>query len=182
MRRLAAVAPERARSLGEDVVAAGARAFSDDDIEVVRALEDQLRYLSDNPRTIKRAVNLYRFHRFAAFARQASTLPLEAATPEQIGRWIVVIIRWPDFVRWIQAQREQAGSQADERALSESSDPAARVGAIAQRSDTSQVFAEELARQGIHGAWTRDIELWEFLRETTSPNLTLDLAGPRGLG
>jgi hypothetical protein len=171
--RLAAVDPDQARALGEQVVSEGARAFSDNDPEVVQALADQMRYLSDNPRTIKRAVNLYRFHRFAAFARQASTLPLEVATPEQIGRWIVVIIRWPHFVRWLQAQRDEGPSPGR--------DPAARVLKLARDADTPEEFEKELGGRGIDASWTNDAELWEFLRSETGPSLTLDLAGPRGL-
>jgi hypothetical protein len=171
--RLAAVSPDKARALGERVVTAGARAFSDNDPEVVQALADQMRYLSDNPRTIKRAVNLYRFHRFAAFARQASTLPLEVATPEQIGRWIVVIIRWPHFVRWLQAQRDEAAPQGE--------DAAARVLVLAGETDSPVLFESKLADQGITASWTNDAELWEFLRDQAHPELQLDLAGPRGL-
>jgi hypothetical protein len=171
--RLAVVDPDRARVLGEEVVAAGARAFSDSDPEVIQALADQIRYLSDNPRTIKRAVNLYRFHRFAAFARQASTLPLEVATPAQIGRWVVVIIRWPNFVRWLQAQGDQGGSAGQ--------DPAARVLALAGEIDTPEAFTEALAGAGIEASWIDDEELWQFLRAETPPDLKLDLAAPRGL-
>jgi hypothetical protein len=164
--------PESARALGEQVVAAGARAFSDNDPEVIQALANQMRHLSDNPRTIKRAVHLYRFHRFTAFARQASTLPLEVATPEQIGRWIVVIIRWPHFVRWLQAQREEGASGQD---------PAAQVLALAAMAKTPQEFTEALNDNGIDASWTDDVELWEYLNADTHADLKLNLAGPRGL-
>lgn len=139
--RLAAVAPDRARSLGEQVVSAGARAFSDSDPEVIQALADQIRHLSDNPRTIKRAVNLYRFHRFTAFARQASTLPLAVATPEQIGRWIIVIIRWPHFVRWLQTQRDEGAAEGD--------DPAAQVLGIAGSAADARAFTAALRDAGL---------------------------------
>ena len=171
--RLAAVAPDRARALGEQVVAAGAQSFSDSDPEVIQALADQMRFLSDNPRTIKRAVNLYRFHRFAAFARQASALPLEVASPEQIGRWIVVIIRWPQFVRWMQAQRDDGVTPGE--------DAATRVLALGAATDTLQGFRKALGDNGINGDWTEDMELLEFLRDESSPDLRLDLAGRRGL-
>jgi hypothetical protein len=171
--RLAAVDPDLARSLGEEVVSAGARAFSDSDPEVIQALADQTQYLSDNPRTIKRAVNLYRFHRFAAFARQASTLPLDVATPEQIGRWVVVIIRWPHFVRWLQAQRDEGSLSGD--------DPAARVLTLAGDAGTPETFKELLLDHGIDASWTDDGELWEFLHAETTPDLELTLAGSRGL-
>jgi hypothetical protein len=126
-------------------------------------------------------VNLYRFHRFAAFARQASTLPLEAATPEQIGRWIVAIIRWPDFVRWLQTRRDPIRSSENGSEASEERDPAASVIALAETAKVSAAFTQQLENQGIHGAWTHDEELWEFLREETRPELKLTLAGRRGL-
>jgi hypothetical protein len=171
--RLAAVDPDRARVLGEDVIAAGASEFSDSDPEVIQALANQLGYLSDNPRTIKRAANLYRFHRFAAFARQASALPLDVATPEQIGRWIVVIIRWPQFVRWLQAQSQDG--------LSSGRDPARRVLDLAAKANTSEAFGKALGEDGIDASWSADRELWEFLRAEVQPELSLDLAGSRGL-
>lgn len=172
--RLAAVAPKRARELGEQVVTAGAQAFSDSDPEVIEALAGQLRHLSDNPRTIKRAVNLYRFHRFVAYARQASTLPLDVATPEQIGRWVVVIIRWPHFVRWLQTQRDGDESDGVDQA-------AARVLALAAEAEMAQAFEEALEKQGIEASWTDDAELWEFLHTATPAELGIELAASRGL-
>jgi hypothetical protein len=171
--RLATVSPARARSLGEQVVEAGAQAFSDRDPEVGSALTAQMRYLSGNPRTIKRAVNLYRFHRFAAFARQASPVPLEVATPEQIARWVVVIVRWPQFVRWLQAQREEAeGGQVH---------PAAQLIALAARAGSPDELKALLHENAIHAPWTDDIDLLEFLKDEIRPELRLDLASGRGL-
>ncbi len=170
--RLAAVQPDRARNLGERVVAAGARAFSDKDPEVIDALADQMAYLSDNPRTIKRAVNLYRFHRFTAFARQTSTQSLAVATPAQIGRWIVVIVRWPQLVRWLQTQREQSA---------DGEDPVTQLLALAASTTDVSDFREAILQTGVEAAWTGDLELLEFLREPTAPQLRLDLAGPCGL-
>jgi hypothetical protein len=92
-------------------------------------------------------------HRFTAFARQASTLPLEVATPEQIGRWIVVIIRWPHFVRWMQAQRNESASPAP--------DPARGVLEFAVEAETSSAFTKALGEHGLDASWTDDEELWE---------------------
>jgi hypothetical protein len=171
--KLAAVAPERARALGEQVVSAGANAFSDDDPEVSQALESQLHYLSDNPRTIKRAVNLYRFHRFAAFARQASTAELKVATPEQIGRWVVAIIRWPHFVRWLQVQRDDGGAGGE--------DAGSRAVELARAASTLESFNQALADAGIEASWGDEPELWEFLREETRPEFELHRATACGL-
>jgi hypothetical protein len=168
--RLAAVDAKSARDLGEQVVALGADKFSDNDPEVKQALAAQLDYLSDNPRTIKRAVNLYRFHRFAAFARQASTQKLAVATPEQIGRWIVVIIRWPHFVRWLQTQREQGDR-----------DPAARVLELAHGAKTHENFLGAAGVARIDASWVLEEELWDFLHSETPPELSLDKAAACGL-
>jgi KAP family P-loop domain/TIR domain len=179
--RLVAVDPDRARDLGEKVVEEGARRFSDEDPEVIDALAAQMQYLSDNPRTIKRAVNLYRFHRFAAIARQASAL--EFATPAQIGRWIVVIVRWPQFVRWLQAGREQGPAEYDGRAVAFEAgrDPAAEVLARAAKAESVRELRRVLEEMGVDAAWTRDTELLEFIQEPIDPQLRLELASSRGL-
>lgn len=110
---LAAANPQAWRELAEEAIAAGAHGFSDHDPEIVEALRSQMVYLSDNPRTIKRAVNLYRFHRFTAWARDASALGLEGADPDLIARWSVVLVRWPHFVRWLQTHADDGEGPAD---------------------------------------------------------------------
>jgi hypothetical protein len=92
------------RKIAEDVITLGARDFSDSDPEAVDALRRRLPHLSDNPRTIKRAVNLYRFYRFIAWARHASSSDLNAADPELIASWTVLAARWPQVVHWLQAE------------------------------------------------------------------------------
>jgi hypothetical protein len=171
--KLAAVDPDRARALGEQVVIAGAKAFSDSDDEVIDALAAQLLYLSDNPRTIKRAVNVYRFHRFAAYARRVARLQLKVATPEQIGRWSVVIVRWPHFVRWLQAQRDEDENDTEVVVSS--------IVTAAREASSTDAFKAALNGKGIDASWTDDAELWEFLRSNDVPELELSLAGERGL-
>jgi hypothetical protein len=170
--RLAEVAPDRARALGEQAVSVGAQAFSDDAPEVAEALARQISYLSDNPRTIKRAVNLYRFHRFTAFARRVSPLPLEVATPEQIGRWVVVIVRWPQFVRWLQAQRESASGELDQTS---------QLLKLAEKGGSPRDLRAALPGALIVAPWTEETELLEFLLEKCPFDLRLDLASARGL-
>ncbi len=67
----------RARSPNE-AISEGAEQFSDRSEEVTEELLRQVRFLSDNPRTIKRAINLYRFYSFArsrAVRRRWGTRP-----------------------------------------------------------------------------------------------------------
>jgi hypothetical protein len=76
-------------------------------------------------------------------------------------------------VRWLQSQRDE-----DETAAR---DPAARVVALARKSETARSFEVALQAEGIDASWGNDVELWDFLRAETAPNLKLDLAGARGL-
>ncbi|HEX5608875.1 MAG TPA: P-loop NTPase fold protein [Solirubrobacterales bacterium] len=92
------------QQIAEDVIALGARDFSDSDPEANESLRRRLEYLSDNPRTIKRAVNLYRFYRFIAWAREASASKLEVADPDLIASWTVIAARWPQVVHWLQTE------------------------------------------------------------------------------
>jgi len=94
-------------------------------------------------------------------------------SPEQIGRWIVVIVRWPQFVRWLQSQREESAGLDDHAA--------ARVMALAAESQTAQALQTRLNDAGIQAAWTAELELLEFLRADVHPDLKLDLASAHGL-
>lgn len=111
--------PERpaVRQIAEDVIALGARDFSDDDPDAAAALRRRIHHLSDNPRTIKRAVNLYRFYRFISWARQASAPDLSAADPDLIASWTVIAARWPQVVHRLQT--EGRGSSDPELLLRE---------------------------------------------------------------
>jgi hypothetical protein len=90
------------RRVAEEVIERGAREFRDNDPRMVRSLEGQLTYLTDNPRTIKRAVNLYRFYYFLSWARAASATNLESADVESLAHWTVIAARWPEAVHWLQ--------------------------------------------------------------------------------
>lgn len=151
-----------ALDIARSAIARGAREFRDSDPKMLAALDAQLAFLSDNPRTIKRAVNLYRFYRFMAWAREASPLGLAAATPDQIARWIVPIVRWPDFVRWVQAQEEEEYEDGrDGIGIEQVLEAARKVG-------SASAFADDLAGAGLSVGWVRDVELWRYLRSLDS--------------
>jgi hypothetical protein len=99
---------DQVQRVAEEVITLGAEKFSDADRETVEALQGHFAHLSDNPRTIKRAVNLYRFYRFIAWAREASSPDLTAAEPELIASWTVIAARWPQAVHWLQVNGRQS--------------------------------------------------------------------------
>jgi KAP family P-loop domain/TIR domain len=136
------------REVAEDVISLGARDFSDADVVSAGAMRAQMPHLSDNPRTIKRAVNLFRFHQFTAWARDASPLGLQTADPDLIARWIVIAVRWPQVVRWLQVNGGfgQEPAKTLEEAWGDPVDPA--LAAYLARAD-----GPDIARAGECGLW-----------------------------
>lgn len=63
---------------------------------------------SSNPRDVKRFVNLFRFYYFLRAARQGRGEPVPSL--EQMCRWIVLSLRWPEVVRWL--RRYPSGEQS----------------------------------------------------------------------
>jgi hypothetical protein len=92
------------QDLVEAVIEEGARQFSDDDPRIEAAFLKRLSFLSDNPRTIKRAINLYRFQQFTSWAREAAGSGSAVADPDLIAQWSIFAVRWPEVIRWLQAQ------------------------------------------------------------------------------
>ena len=54
---------------------------------------------SRNPREIKRFINMFRFILFLNAVKESRGEP--CATHDQIRRWIVLSLKWPEVVRWI---------------------------------------------------------------------------------
>lgn len=104
--------PKKYRAIQERVIAASAEKFSDDDPEIQNQLLRYAPYLGNTPRTVKRFANLYRFYRFSQWSRQLQGF--ESASPNALGRWLVLMLRWPQLVRWIQWEGEAPSLNATE--------------------------------------------------------------------
>ena len=187
-KKLAAVAPELrkreprlASELAEKLVEKRAKEFTDQDPEMQFQLGKYLDYLSENPRTIKRAVNLYRFQQLVAWARESSGLALQSASPEQIARWSVVLVRWPQFVRWIQMQAEQGAGEDRGTQVTQHDRVLEGVIQMAREAHTVGEWSKKLKGGGIsHIGWGTDRDLWQFLHESVVPDLELFEASSRG--
>lgn len=159
--------PAAVRKAAVDVVVEGATRMAGDTEAVVAALGDQLRFLSDNPRTIKRAVNLYRFYSFTAWAREVSPLAGERADQRLIARWVIVLVRWPSFVRWLQTHVDKVGR------FDEICERARRAdGPGPWRKDMEEAFGAQ--------PW-QDDALWDLLTDETHGPLDLRKAAECGL-
>ena len=74
-------------------------AYSDDSDVIRKMINESYSFFSINPREIKRFVNLLRFNYFMLVAREERGL--EVPSLEQISRWIILSLKWPDVTRWI---------------------------------------------------------------------------------
>ncbi|MGR3309402.1 MAG: tetratricopeptide repeat protein [Candidatus Brocadiales bacterium] len=160
--------------LGEGVISAFVQKSTDEDPKMLGELEKYVGYLSDNPRTIKRIVNLYRFHRCVSYARQMEGF--EYAASEEIARCMVVFVRWPHFVRWLQAHAQTESSKEKGQKLI--------ALAIKQAKSDGSVndWTEYLKEMSIeHTGWGNDRDLWRFLRENDISDKTLLRASECGL-
>lgn len=155
---------QKRREFQEQAIQKGAQAFADDSDEIHMYLNRYLPYLANKPRTIKRFVNLYRFYRMSQWARQLQNL--KTANPAALGRWIVIMLRWPQMVRWIQWEGELGLFVADS--------PYRKAEKIEKMADDSKDFEdwrETLAKNGITDiGWLTEQSVYEFLRKRLSDN------------
>lgn len=104
--------PQKFREVLSRALSMSAEKFSDDDPEIQNQLLRYAPYLGNTPRTVKRFANLYRFYRFSQWSRQLQGF--DSATPAALGRWLVLMLRWPQLVRWIQWEGEAPSLNATE--------------------------------------------------------------------
>lgn len=78
----------------------GVENFTDENPEIRRLICEAAATFSRNPRELKRFVNAFRFQYFLWWARRARNFD-EELTLEQLQRWVVLSMKWPEVVRWL---------------------------------------------------------------------------------
>jgi hypothetical protein len=97
------LAPKQREALKRDVkiiqqMNENIRRFTDQE-EMIRGLiSRRAQEYFNNPRDMKRFVNLFRFYYFLRAARQARGEPV--VSEDQLSRWLVFSLKWPEVVRW----------------------------------------------------------------------------------
>lgn len=145
----------------------------------------QLDHLSNNPRTLKRVVNLFRFHVLLQEQRHQTTGE-NTADSEQILAWVILLARWPFFVRWLQGLGRQASEQAQGQTRGDPPGSAEIADRVlqkvierAQMTENPQAWAKELEGEGIeYGVWAFAPGLFEFLKK--GHELSLEQASAYG--
>jgi hypothetical protein len=84
----------------------GIEKFTDENPELRRVVAAATAYFPGNPRELKRFINAFRFQYFLWWARRAQDLP--GPTLEQLLRWTVFSMRWPEVLRWL---RRSSGNE-----------------------------------------------------------------------
>jgi len=90
----AKLAPELRRRIDAEI-----EKFADGNAEIRRLISAMGVHFQGNPRELKRFVNLFRLHYFLWAVRRSQEL--EVPSLNQLVRWTVFSIRWPDVVRWM---------------------------------------------------------------------------------
>ncbi len=96
--------PEAWQRLSHALIKTSAQQLSDNSPALQKYLDRYEPFLGVSPRGIKRFANLYRFYSLSQLSRQSQGLP--ACSPSALARWLVIMLRWPQVVRWIQWEGE----------------------------------------------------------------------------
>jgi len=77
----------------------GIERFNDKDSDIQRVISSSTTYFRGNPRELKRFINAFRFQYFLWWAQRAQGI--EGPTLDQLVRWTVLSMKWPEVVRWL---------------------------------------------------------------------------------
>jgi len=161
--------------LSHTLIKTSAQQLSDDNPTLQKYLERYEPFLGVSPRGIKRFANLYRFYSLSQLSRQSQGLP--ACSPAALGRWLVIMLRWPQVVRWIQWEGDAK--------LSAGTGPSNKAEALeAQLVKTTShaAWLKYLAKlDPDHAEWMVDKQFYEFLKTPAQSDEKLSYAVKTGV-
>lgn len=96
---------------------ARAELLSQDSREIEALLEQAHMAFSNNPRELKRLVNVYRFYINLRLAREARGQPVP--TIEQTRNWVMLMLAWPEFYRWLRRSNTEWETEAEDLSSAE---------------------------------------------------------------
>lgn len=103
---LAYLQEEQKAQVTERKLDEGIKRFSDKNPDIRNAINKAKFYFRGNPRELKRFINAFRFQYFLWWAHLAQEF--QGPTLEQLLRWTVLSMKWPEVVRWL---RYSSGNQ-----------------------------------------------------------------------
>jgi phospholipase C len=138
------------------------RLFTDSEESMRALISRDAREYFHNPRDMKRFVNLFRFYYFLRAAREGKGEPVVSI--EQLSRWLVFSLRWPEVDRWL---RRRPASEDD----SASSPLAVFEHAAATRHNLAawqEALDKSLGLKLDQTPWLADAELFAFFQSEVS--------------
>lgn len=135
-------------------------------------------YLDPSPRSIKRFANLLRFYTSQQQLRETkstTTNPIDFADTAALAKWLIITLRWPMMVRWLQWREDLGLYQPDpigEPMLVLSSnipEDKARELDTLMVAGMGDAYYESIAKVNPHLPWLADKDLVRILTEKNRP-------------
>lgn len=161
--------------LSHTLIKTSAQQLSDDNPTLQKYLDRYEPFLGVSPRAIKRFANLFRFYSLSQLSRQSQGLP--ACSPAALARWLVIMLRWPQAVRWIQWEGD-AKLSAGTGALSK----AEALETQLVKTASHAAWLKYLAKlDPDHAEWMGDKQFYEFLKTAARSDEKLSFAVETGV-
>jgi hypothetical protein len=150
--------------------------------EIVKEVQKFAGFLNASPRSIKRFANLLRFH--AALQDLRAGKNIEFADLDTIAVTMIVSLRWPKLVRWLQWHEEECfqlmqGDEVVEKFASKRSrEKAQKLDAFFDTVRQTPSFDQALqicqthVRTNAHLPWLGDPELIKLIRHPNAKSLS----------
>lgn len=137
--------------------------------DVGRIIRNIAVYSAGNPREMKRTVNLARFYLALRTAKRSSDPLWRAPDLDQYARWIVITLRWPDMLRWLQWGADEANWPEDQHPIDL---VVRRLDFLQSKASSSNNFKEwrDILHSdlkvpiGSDSDWACDTKLFEFFK------------------
>ncbi len=159
-------------------ILAKAYSESEDAKDIVEQVKAFATYLDPSPRSIKRFANLLRFYTAQQQLRATKSLP--SADTEALAKWLLITLRWPMLVRWLQWREDQglnrwtSPDRTDRTWVVQSQRPEAKAQALDKLVDDFRleqqldpddqlVFWQDLAEANPELPWLGDPDLIRLL-------------------
>ena len=150
----------------------GIETFTDRNPKIRDAITAGATYFGGNPRELKRFINSFRFEYFLWWARRAQGM--SAPELDQLVRWTVLSMKWPEVVRWMRRSRRNELTSTKEELYSQPSKPAIliRLSMLEDVSGEANDFVSwqaaaktKLRLDPESTSWLRDDDVFGFFSE-----------------
>lgn len=156
---------------------------SKDSVEIDKAISNFSDFLDTSPRGMKRFANLLRFYDSQRIVRRMNAGSLQSEFPEfdVLGRWLVINLRWPQMVRWIQWEREEillytVDPEKKAEFIDKMIDEAIRDDETNRFENWKQRLDKLELEKKKHLLWLYDRDLFALLTSNASPDASLKKA------